>query len=74
MEINKKKSGILVISKRKNNLNNIEINSNIRGYPYVSNYKYLGVTFSKKLSPQLHLDKMEEKLKKYKKFIMILKL
>jgi len=59
MEINKKKSGILVLK------NNWEKENNIEGYPIKSWYKYLGVRLDSNLSPLPHLILLDKKLKTY---------
>ena len=54
LEINYKKSGILLITKSKR-LQEKAKNKNIQGFTYVSNYKYLGTNIDGSLSTNLQL-------------------
>jgi len=65
MIINHSKSGIFILNaKRKNNM---ELD-NIKKYPIVYKYKYLGVTFTNNFSFQLHIDELKGKMKKITKY------
>jgi hypothetical protein len=55
IEINYKKSGILIIND--NGLNR----STIGGYPVVESYKYLGIDIDSKMKPNNHLRKLNTK-------------
>ena len=59
ISINRKKSGILII-----NDDAIDCN-NIRGFPVVTEYNYLGVCIDSKLRPGRHISKIRSKLKVY---------
>ena len=52
IEVNKKKSGILIIQNQKSN------EEHIRGYPVKNWYKFLGVRLDYNLSPMIHLTKV----------------
>ena len=59
IEVNKKKSGILVIQ----NDNNKE--KEYRGYPVKNWYKYLGIRMNKELNPMVHLEETRKRLNVY---------
>jgi hypothetical protein len=59
IEINYKKSRILIIND--NGLNR----STIGGYPVVESYKYLGIDIDSKMKPNNHLRKLNTKLNEY---------
>ena len=59
--INKKKSGILVLKRQKNNIDNIN------DYPIKGNYKYLGAEINNEISPMTHLYIVNKKLSDYLK-------
>ena len=59
IEVNKKKSGILVIQNQRSTVDNY------RGYPVKNWYKYLGVRLDYNLSPMTHLIKTKEMLEVY---------
>ena len=59
--INKKKSGILVLKRQKNNIDNIN------DYPIKANYKYLGIEINNEISPMTHLYNVNRKLSDYLK-------
>lgn len=75
MIINKSKSGIMILSGKGNSLTKYERkHENFHGFPYVKCYKYLGIILSKSLNMNLHLATLEEKLSRYKKLSLILRL
>jgi len=59
--VNKKKSGIIIINDDGSDSNNI------RGYPVVLEYKYLGVLIDTKLSPRHHICSVRDKVSAYLK-------
>ena len=59
IEVNKKKSGILVIQ----NDNNKE--KEYRGYQVKNWYKYLGIRMNKELNPMVHLEETRKRLNVY---------
>lgn len=62
------------MSTKSNTLTNKQkLEETILGIPYVKSYKYLGVTFNQNIMASEHIDKIEAKLKKYKKMITILR-
>ena len=61
--INKKKSGILVLKRQKNNIDNIN------DYPIKANYKYLGVEINNEIFSMTHLYNVNKKLSDYLKRI-----
>ena len=61
IEVNKKKSGILIIQNQRGN------EEHIRGYPVKNWYKFLGVRLDYNLSPMIHLTKVRELLDVYTK-------
>jgi hypothetical protein len=61
MEINKKKSGILII-----NEDTLDC-SKIRGYPVVNSYKYLGLKLNSQVNPKSHISDINNKLVDYLK-------
>lgn len=74
MLLNKKKCGIITVSRNKK-LSKSELElGNINGIPLVESYKYLGITLDKSLSPAPHLEKLKNKIQKYDKLAIILRL
>ncbi|MFM7851446.1 MAG: RNA-directed DNA polymerase, partial [Flammeovirgaceae bacterium] len=61
IEINKKKSGILIVNDDSADPNSIE------GYSVVNEYKYLGILLDNKLNPKRHISSINAKLKTYLK-------
>ena len=59
INVNKKKSGIMILK------NKIENNDNIDGYPIINKYKYLGIMINDKMTIQSHIGNIDKKLKKY---------
>ena len=59
ININKKKSGILIIN------DDAKDCSDIRGFPVVTEYNYLGVLIDSHMKPGRHVGKIREKLKVY---------
>ena len=59
INVNKKKSGIMILK------NKIENNDNIDGYPIINKYKYLGIIINDKMTIQSHIGNIDKKLKKY---------
>ena len=57
--INKKKSGILIINDDAKDCNEI------RGFPVVTEYNYLGVLVDSRIKPGRHVAKIREKIKAY---------
>ena len=43
-------------------------------FPKVNNYKYLGITLNQSLLPKQHLEHLQNKLKKFKKMVIIIRL
>lgn len=74
MLLNKKKCGIIIVSRNKKLSKSESEIGNILGIPLVETYKYLGVTLDKSLSPAPHLEKLKIKIKKYDKLAIILRL
>ena len=72
MKINKKKSGIMLF-KRKTGNNRIILDDELKDYPLVTKYKYLGVYIDDKMSMQHHIQYIENKLEKSLKMVKILK-
>ena len=59
INVNKLKSGIMI-------LNNYKIEEdNIEGYPIIKEYKYLGIIINDKMNIQNHIDSIDKKLKEY---------
>ena len=61
IEINRKKSGIIIVNDDGTDPNTIE------GHTVVSEYKYLGILLDTKLSPKTHIHSLNRKLKVYLK-------
>ena len=61
MNINKKKSGILIIKGLNNKIDNIN------EYPIKNTYKYLGITINNNLDPMAHIYSINRKLSDYLK-------
>jgi hypothetical protein len=61
IEINKKKSGIMIIN------DDGKDPSDIKGYPVVSEYKYLGVMLDSKMSPITHIANVRKHINTYLK-------
>ena len=61
INVNKAKSGIMIISKniKEDNDNNIE------GYPIITKYKYLGILINDKMNIQSHIGNIDKKLDEY---------
>jgi hypothetical protein len=59
IEVNKKKSGILIIDNDRHDMHEF------RGYPIKVTYKYLGLTLNNALSPRTGLEAMKKKLDVY---------
>ena len=59
IEINKKKSGIFIIN------DDAKDGNLIRGFPTVTQYKYLGVLLDTKISPASHITSIKNKLNTY---------
>ena len=59
IELNKKKSGILIID------DDGKDGDIIKGFPVVTKYKYLGVMLDTKISPKYHITAVKNKLKTY---------
>ena len=59
IEVNKKKSGILIIDNDRNDMHKH------RGYPIKKNYKYLGITINNNISPREGLEQLNKKLEVY---------
>jgi len=64
MEINKKKTKILIIHKRKGSKNNI--NKEVRGIEIVDSYKYLGIELDSTLSLHGYIRQLEKKVQSFK--------
>jgi hypothetical protein len=59
IQINRKKSGILII-------NDDSVDGNmIEGFPVVGEYNYLGIVIDSKINPRPHIKKIREKLQVY---------
>ena len=72
MSINKNKCGILFIAGR-NSFSKFETTKKkIADIPIVDSYKYLGITLKKTLTPNYHIEKVTEKLEKFRKMQYIL--
>ena len=59
IEVNKKKSGILIVDNDRNNM------SKYKGYPIKVTYKYLGMKLNSQLSPLTGLEETKKKLEVY---------
>ena len=73
MMLNKKKCGIMTLS-RKSTLSKKELmEKDILGIPYVPQYKYLGVIISKNLKFEQYIEKIKEKSQNFKRMSYILR-
>jgi len=75
MQINKKKSGVMFIKKQRRkdqDRDAIRAAQQIKGYPIVEEYKYLGVIFDNVLRFDKNLEKIRENIKKGSRLIEIL--
>ena len=73
MQVNKKKSGIIV---HKGSLKNVKDSGSfhkLSSIPIVDSYKYLGIWFDKNLNFKKHLDHIKEKIKASLKIVNIMK-
>ena len=61
LTINKKKSGVMIMSKRKSKGRGLEIDK-LWDYPIVNNYKYLGTVMTKHMSIDSHLNETGQKV------------
>ena len=59
INVNKLKSGIMIVNNYKIDENNIE------GYPIIKEYKYLGILINDKMNIQNHIGSIDKKLKEY---------
>ena len=64
INVNKKKSGIMILK------NKIETNDKIDGYPIINKYKYLGIMINDKMNIQSHIGNIDKKLKNILKKII----
>ena len=56
MTINKKKCGILQLGRQGNaKSKEIKLDVKLKGFPYVQNYKYLGIKFNRNFNTSSHL-------------------
>jgi len=60
LSANKSKSGIVCIKLRKHS--KFDPSGSIRGYPFVTSYKYLGVSIDKLLNFKSHIEKVRRKI------------
>ena len=70
MTINKKKSGIII---HKKNSKRSKKRKEVKGYPIVNEYKYLGVYIDSKMSFRPHLEYIRKKIDNGFKLINIMK-
>ena len=73
MKLNKNKCGIIKLSENRLKLNKAQKNKKLMDIPYTNHYKYLGINFDQCLRPSAHIIYLEEKLKKYKRMISVLR-
>ena len=59
IKINKNKSGIMILK------NDIKEGDNIKGYPIIKEYKYLGILINDKMNIQNHIGNIDKKLDEY---------
>ena len=74
MKLNKSKCGIIALALTSNIpiYNDLDFD-NILGIPIVDNYKYLGIYFDRRMTPQPHIEYLQTKLNKFKKLMFILR-
>ena len=71
MKINRKKSGIMFIKKRKDS--QYQLRQEINGYPIVKIYKYLGIWFDERLTFDHHIAVIKEKIEKGLRLVDLMK-
>ena len=75
VEINYKKCGIMELKSNQVEEQPAKDSDQLwERFPKVNNYKYLGITLNQSLLPKQHLEHLQNKLKKFKKMVIIIRL
>ena len=75
IEINYKKCGIMELKRNQVEEQPAKDSDQLwEQFPKVNNYKYLGITLNQSLLPKQHLEHLQNKLKKFKKMVIIIRL
>ena len=75
VEINYKKCGIMELKRNQVEEQPAKDSDQLwERFPKVNNYKYLGITLNQSLLPKQHLEHLQNKLKKFKKMVIIIRL
>ena len=73
MQVNRKKSGIIVHKGKLHNINEKTTCHKLSKIPIVDNYKYLGIWIDRNLNFKKHLEYVKDKVKSSMKILNIMK-